>query len=144
MGIVSTTIANMVNGVSQQSPALRMSSQAEHQVNGYSTIVEGLRKRPGTRHIAKLPSSVTKDSFLHTINRDTQERYIVVLSSNSINIFDIDGNQKTVTTPSGVGYLAGATKEDFRCVTVADYTFVLNTNVNVEEDTTVSPNDTPN
>ena len=144
MGIVSTTIANMVNGVSQQPPALRMSSQAEYQVNGYSTVVEGLRKRPGTRHITKLPSAVTENSYLHTINRDSQEKYIVVVSSESIHVFDLEGNQKIVSTPNGLGYLAGAAKEDFRCVTVADYTFVLNTKVTVEEDTALSPNTTPN
>lgn len=144
MGIISSTIPNMVNGVSQQPPAIRMVSQAEKQVNGYSTVVEGLRKRPGTRHVVRLPGIVTENSFLHTINRDTKERYLVVLSSGSIQVFDLDGNQKVVNTPNGVGYLAGATKDDFRCVTVADYTFILNTNTVATEDTLLSPNDTPN
>lgn len=144
MGIISTTIPNMVNGVSQQPPALRMASQAERQVNGYSTVVEGLRKRPGTRHVVKLPHTVTEDSYMHTINRDTTERYIVVLSGDSIQVFDLAGNQKTVNTPNGLGYLAGATKDSFRCVTVADYTFVLNTDVTVTDDTTLSPNTSPN
>ena len=144
MGIISTTIPNMVNGVSQQPPALRMASQAEKQVNGYSTVVEGLRKRPGTRHVVKLPGTVTENSFLHTINRDPQERYLVVLSSGSVQVFDLAGNQKTVKTPNGVGYLTGATKDDFRCVTVADYTFILNTNVVVTESSLLSPNGEPN
>ena len=144
MGIISTTIPNMVNGVSQQPPALRMASQAEKQVNGYSTVVEGLRKRPGTRHVVKLPHTVTEGSYMHTINRDTTERYIVVLSGDSIQVFDLAGNQKTVNTPNGLGYLAGATKDSFRCVTVADYTFVLNTCVTVTDDTTLSPNTSPN
>ena len=121
-----------------------MASQAEKQVNGYSTVVEGLRKRPGTRHVVRLPGTVTENSFLHTINRDTKERYLVVLSSGSIQVFDLDGNQMIVNTPNGVGYLVGATKDDFRCVTVADYTFILNTNTVVTEDTLLSPNDTPN
>ena len=144
MGIISTTIPNMVNGVSQQPPALRMASQAEKQINGYSTVVEGLRKRPGTRHVVKLPGTVTNNSFLHTINRDPKERYLVVLSSGSVQVFDLAGNQKTVKTPNGVGYLTGATKDDFRCVTVADYTFILNTNVVVTESSLLSPNGAPN
>lgn len=145
MSIISTTIPNMVNGVSQQPPALRLASQAEEQINGYSTVVEGLRKRPGTRHIARLPASVRDDAYLHTINRDAQERYIVVISQGTLQVFDLEGNQKTVAFPNGTAYLASTSPKDtFRCVTVADYTFVLNTNVVVEEDTVLSPNYRPN
>ena len=46
MTLVSTTIPNLINGVSQQPYALRLSSQAERQVNGYSSVVEGLRSVP--------------------------------------------------------------------------------------------------
>lgn len=144
MSIISTTIPNMVNGVSQQPPALRLASQAEEQINGYSTVVEGLRKRPGTRHIARLPASVNENSYLHTINRDANEKYIVVISNGSIQVFDIHGVQKTVTFPNGTAYLSSAVpKDDFRCVTVADYTFVLNTEVVTQEDDLLSPNDRP-
>lgn len=145
MSIISTTIPNMVNGVSQQPPALRLASQAEEQINGYSTVVEGLRKRPGTRHITRLPASVADGAYLHTINRDANERYIVVISNGTIQVFDLAGNQKSVAFPNGAAYLAGSNpNETFRCVTVADYTFVLNTNVVVEEDALLAPNERPN
>ena len=48
MPLVSRTIPNLVQGVSQQPEVLRLSSQATSQVNGFSSVVEGLKKRPPT------------------------------------------------------------------------------------------------
>lgn len=127
MGLISTTIPNLVNGVSQQPYALRLASQAEEQVNGHSSVVEGLRKRPGTRHIAKL-AGVSGSAFIHTINRDSTEQYVVAIQGGDLKVFDLNGNAKTVSFPNGKGYLAGSNPQEmFRCVTVADYTFILNT-----------------
>lgn len=145
MSIISTTIPNMINGISQQPFALRLASQAEDQVNGYSSVVDGLRKRPGTKHIKRLPSTVSSNTYLHTINRDAVEQYLVVISNGDLRVFDLDGNEKTVNFPNGKTYLSAASpRETFRCVTVADYTFVLNTNTTVQQDTTLSPNSRPN
>ena len=44
MSLVSASIPNLINGVSQQPPSLRLKTQAEVQQNGLSTVVEGLRK----------------------------------------------------------------------------------------------------
>ena len=54
MPLVSRTIPNLVQGVSQQPEVLRLSSQATQQLNGFSSVVEGLKKRPPTNYIAKL------------------------------------------------------------------------------------------
>ena len=53
MPLVSRTIPNLVQGVSQQPEVLRLSSQATTQINGFSSVVEGLKKRPPTNYIAK-------------------------------------------------------------------------------------------
>lgn len=145
MSIISTTIPNLVNGISQQPFALRLASQAEEQVNGYSTVVEGLRKRPGTRHVRRLPAAIDPRSYLHIINRDSQERYLVVITNGDLRVFDLEGNEKTVSFPNGKGYLSAVSPRDvFRCVTVADYTFVLNTSRAVAQSTTLTPNTRPN
>lgn len=145
MSIISTTIPNLVNGISQQPFALRLASQAEAQVNGYSTVVEGLRKRPGTRHIKRLPASVQANSYFHTINRDANEQYIVAISNGDLKVFDLQGNEKTVSFPNGKAYLnSAAPRESFKCMTVADYTFVLNTSTQVQQSATLSPNSRPN
>lgn len=142
MGLISSTIPNLVNGVSQQPYTVRMASQGEEQINGYSSPVEGLRKRPGTRHIARLPG-VTGDAFLHTINRDSEERYIVVIQEGDLRVFDLEGNEKTVNFPQGKGYLSGVSSEYFRCLTVADYTFVLNTKQEVQPAVTLTDSRDP-
>ena len=46
MPLVNHAIPNLVNGISQQSESLRLGSQGESQINGVSSIVEGLSKRP--------------------------------------------------------------------------------------------------
>ena len=127
MSLISTTIPNLVSGVSQQADGLRYGSQAEEQINGYSSLVEGLIKRPPTKHTAKLIDGSVGNTLIHTINRDSAERYVVVFQNNTVKVFDINGTEKTVTTPDGVGYITTTTpRSDLKCLTVADYTFVLN------------------
>ena len=54
MALVSKSIPNFINGISQQPPSLRLASQGEVQENGYSDIVDGLKKRPPTKFLRKL------------------------------------------------------------------------------------------
>ena len=54
MALIAEQISNLINGVSQQPPALRLASQAAIQENGLSTIAEGLKKRPPLEYVAKL------------------------------------------------------------------------------------------
>jgi len=66
MALVSRTIPNLVQGISQQPEVLRLSSQATVQENGFSSVVEGLKKRPPTNYLAKLSSSTPKNAYMHT------------------------------------------------------------------------------
>jgi hypothetical protein len=140
MPLVSTNQPNLINGVSQQADSLKFATQAIEQVNGYSSIVEGLIKRNPTRHIAKLTNATTNYPYVHLINRDTTERYNVLIQDGSIRVFGLDGIEKTVATPHGTSYLTGADYENTKAVTIADYTFVMNTakTVAMTSDTTTS------
>jgi len=130
MALVSRTIPNLVQGVSQQPEVLRLNSQAGEQINGFSSVVEGLKKRPPTEYVAKLSSSSLGNAFIHTINRDLNERYIVVVSNGSIAVYDINGISKTVVNQTNAtNYLNSSNpKSDFVCMTVADFTFIVNKN----------------
>ena len=141
MALVSRTIPNLVQGVSQQPEVLRLNSQASEQINGFSSVVEGLKKRPNTSHVAKLSSSAFGNAFIHTINRDTSERYIVVLTNGAIAVYDINGVQKTVVNQTNAtNYLASSNpKQDFVCVTVADFTFIVNKGTTTAMKATTSP-----
>ena len=95
MALVQQTIKNLIAGISQQPPKLRHAEQLEEQINGYSTEAGGLQKRPPTQHIKKLPALPLKTK-VHLINRDENERYIVAFTGDTLRIFDLSGNEKTV------------------------------------------------
>jgi hypothetical protein len=132
MALVSSSIPNLANGVSQQAPSVRLNSQAEEQVNAFSSIISGLRKRPPSQHLATLVSNAQANGnfFIHTINRDITERYIVIADNTSLKVFGFDGTEYSVSTPSGYSYLAtGNPFTDFKSVTIADFTFILNKSI---------------
>ncbi len=141
MGMISSAIPNLIQGISQQSPALRLSSQAEVQVNAFPSLVEGLKKRPPLEYVAKLRDSETTGTFTHLINRDATERYFIFINaSNQISIYDLNGGQKAITYPNGTAYLNSSTPSaDFRAVTVADYTFIVNANQTVTMNSQTTP-----
>lgn len=132
MALITLPIPNMLNGVSQQPDQVRFPTQGEIQENGYSSVVDGLAKRYPTEHVGLVISGAVGSCKVHAINRDDTEQYIVVVRDNDIKVFDENGVAQTVTYGSGAqAYLDIATGLDaakvFKLVTVADYTFVLNT-----------------
>lgn len=128
---IAISIPSLLNGISQQPSSQRFPTQAEAQVNAYSSVVEGLSKRPNADFIADIGTAYSNgEEHTHPINRDAVERYMVVVSSTDIKVYGLDGSVKTVNKPDGVGYLAPASGFTFpnsiRCVTIGDYTFVVN------------------
>lgn len=140
MALITRSIPNLIGGVSQQPETLRLENQATEQVNGLSNVVEGLKKRPPTQHIAKLSSDDLSNAFIHTINRDTTERYVVVITDGAIKVYDIDGTEKTVVEQTNVtDYLSSSNpRQDFRALTVNDYTYILNRTQTVSMASTTS------
>jgi hypothetical protein len=137
--LVNETLPALYNGVSQQPPILRLPSQGELQINAYPTVVDGQRKRPPSEHVARLTTEDLTSAFLHEIDRDPTERYVVVLTSGAVRVFDMLGGEKTVVAPNGYSYLTTSdAKSAFVCTTVADYTFVLNKNVTVSMEATAA------
>tara|TARA_Y100000593_G_scaffold86834_1_gene166329 strand:+ start:1178 stop:3580 length:2403 start_codon:yes stop_codon:yes gene_type:complete len=132
--LISKSIPNLINGVSQQPDSLRFSTQCESQVNAYPSIVDGLTKRYPTEHVKALSGLTTgAKTFTHFINRDSTEQYVVVLRDEEIKVYDLDGNPEDVDTPDGVSYLNTDNADTaFRAVTIADVTFILNTEDTVE------------
>lgn len=124
MTLRSRVIPSLFNGVSQQPPILRSPDQTEDEVNTWATLAEGVAKRPPSEHVANL-GGVSEDAFIHHINRDASERYIVIIDSGQVRVFDhATGMEATVNAPDGWDYLTNGT---YRAVTVADYTFIVNT-----------------
>ena len=137
--LISNSIPNLLNGVSQQPDTVKLPNQATIQENGLSDIITGLGKRPPTEHIAKLNTDTLTNSKVHIINRDSNEQYAVLVNNQSIKVYDLAGNNKTVVTPDGLTYLTSTNpQEDFNLVTVADYTFIVNKTKTVAKSGTTS------
>ena len=126
MTLNSYSIANLIQGVSQQSDSQRDPTQGEVQINGYSSLADGLRKRAGTSAIRRVSTTSLGDVFFHSILRDSGEKYLVVIGKTVIRVFDLDGIEKTVSAPSGYSYLSTVTScaTDLRVASIADYTFI--------------------
>ena len=75
MGLVSDSIPNLIQGVSQQPHALRSPSQLDAQENCFSSPVEGLVQRPPTEHVAVISTTPYTSALIHTINRTVAPAY---------------------------------------------------------------------
>lgn len=141
---MSQSIKNFVQGISQQPPLLRYPEQLEEQINGFSTEVSGLQKRIPSVHVKTL-SNLTflkKGSvpLVHFIDRDKNQKYMCVFGNDTVHIYDMKGNEKTVNIEDG-DYIKTATpRQDLRTMTVADYTFVINKTKQVAMSSEKSPN----
>jgi len=139
---VAVTIPNLIQGASQQPDAQKDPSQGEIQINGVSSIAEGLRKRDSSRTLARVSEAPFGDAFFHTILRDQEEEYIAVITNEQIRVFELDGTERTVTEDTDAyDYLDSITdaRQQVRAVTIADYTWITNTLTNTAMDTALAP-----
>jgi hypothetical protein len=128
MALTTRTLPALMNGISQQPAILRSPDQTEDELNTWSHISEGLSRRPPTETVMKLTALTAGDTYsVHHINRDINERYLVIIKSGTILVYDeTTGVQKTVNAPQGYGYLDAA-GDSYRAMSIADYTFIVNT-----------------
>ena len=138
MPLLNTSLPNLIGGVSQQPDSVRFEGQCEEQTNAISSVVDGLSKRPNTRHLAKiLSSAISANSFVHFVDRSDAEKYVVIHDGSTLKAFNLDGTPCTINgasslSTSSVAYINSATpRENLKALTVGDTTFVLNTTVQV-------------
>jgi hypothetical protein len=77
MSLMTGAIPALIGGVSQQSDLVRSTDQLESQLNGFSSIADGLGKRPPTERVARLMETAPNNVFVHTINRNTEELSLI-------------------------------------------------------------------
>ena len=141
MAVVSRAIPTLLRGVSQAADSTKQADHADIQDNANSDPVLGLAKRSGTQFVANLISGETTVGSPHiaTINRDITERYTVIFTTNNVRVFELDGTEKTVNKPDGVSYLSCTTpRSQIKTITIADFTFIVNTSITAAMDTTLS------
>jgi len=161
MPLINTSLPNLIQGVSQQPASVRFEGQCEEQTNAISSVVDGLSKRPNTRHIAKLIDGlIDENSFVHFINRTDTERYVTIIYPEydnndnhthcKIRAFNIVNGTESSITVGGVAYANGYTLSDaqtaylhdsaprqtLKGLSIGDSTFLLNTSKAVAPKTT--------
>tara|TARA_B100000424_G_scaffold18613_1_gene13345 strand:- start:7077 stop:10073 length:2997 start_codon:yes stop_codon:yes gene_type:complete len=153
MALISRSIPTLLRGISQSSDATKKPDHALIQDNANSDPVLGLTKRSGSQFVSNLISDETSlgDIKVHMINRDTTERYVVIFSTTKVRVFELDGTEKTVVPNKYYDTNTSTVKEDYRylsctspqseikTITIADFTFVVNTSVTAAMDSTLSP-----
>lgn len=148
MGLSSYPIPGLFGGVSQVDPAMRHPTQCAEQTNGLALTDIGMLKRPGTEHVTVLHTQLEsfKDATCHIVDRESSGRHVLLLTNGSMKLFDMfTGEEQTVSYPHGTSYLNCASPTAaFRCVTVADYTFIVNREVTASSGSAVSPPNSQN
>lgn len=127
MGLVSQSVKNLKGGISQQPDILRYSNQGSVQINGWSSETQGLQKRPPTKFIKRMypHSGLGGKPLVHLVNRDAVEQYYIAFTGSGVKVNDLSGNSYAVRGYNGYADCVNP-RQDLRCITVADYTFVAN------------------
>lgn len=132
MALIESIFPSMINGVSQQSPKVRLPSQGEEQLNAIADPVEGLRPRPGTRVKSILEDNEFdfETAAYHIMDRGKDTQHLLVVTDGDLKVYDLaDGSQVTTTGSTSYLNLSGvydSPRDAFRFLTVADYTFIVN------------------
>lgn len=138
MPLVSASIPNLINGVSQQPAPTRLKTAAEAAENAYMSVVSGLQKRPNASYVSTLNlGNISTDTAIHIIKKAQNDKYAIVAGNGTLQVFDLEtGAGRTVTGNNADGYLTTTTpRASFRFVTIADTTFILNRDVTVSGNT---------
>ena len=140
MAVVSRAIPTLLRGISQAADSTKQPDHADIQDNANSSPVRGLVKRSGTQFVTTLSSSTVGNVHIQTINRDINERYVAIFSNGNVKVYELDGTELTVNKPDGTTYLnTSDPRSVIKTVTIADFTFVVNTSITTAMDSSLSP-----
>ena len=99
--LVSSTIPNLISGVSQQPWNVRLPTQAEEQVNCQSSVTDFLKRRPATRHLARIRDTPAANGIAsHHINRDETEQYSPTFRPKDSRKPSSSSNRRPTTRPT--------------------------------------------
>ena len=136
---ISILVPSLSGGISHQPPAIRFPNQVTNAINFQSSIINGASKRPGTQYVETVSGLTSGNNYrMHGINRDEDERYLVIYGDGTIRIIDKDGNACTVIDDNDLGKtylnLNSPTAGQLRFSSIADFTIAINTTVQTSGD----------
>ena len=137
MPLLNTSIPNLAQGVSQQPDNLRYPGQCDEQINAWSTVVEGLVKRPNSRfsYDTGLGANINSNLFSHYVDRDEQNQYVITydsvngLKARDLTVDNISAGEMDITiedATAGTYVSVSNPLTDLTALTIADSTFLVN------------------
>lgn len=141
--LISQNVKNIVSGISQQAPILRLPEQLEAQENGLSTEANGLVKRPPSVFVRSIMPELNEgdDPLIHFVDRDEKEKYFIYFYHDEIVVVDIEGDVHPVVYNADKSYIKTSRPQDaLRVITVADHTFIVNRYIPVQMRADKTPN----
>src|SRR5262245_43428636 len=116
MPLISKSVPSVFTGVSQQPAPLRGPSQCEASDNAYPSLSVGLRKRPPTKHQAKLTNTTASSAWVGVFNYSAADKYIITVLDEDLKVYHTDGTACTITAlnrtawAAATGYALGAVR----------------------------------
>lgn len=96
MALITDSISNFIGGVSQQPDKLMYPNQSKEMNNFLLNPARGAIKRPPTEIVKKLIDKQDKHIKTHIINKE-DGKYEVLLTGSDVKVFDLEGNEKSLT-----------------------------------------------
>lgn len=146
MPTVTQTIPNFYQGISQQSDEQKVPGTVRNAENVIPDIVDGLSKRPGLEFVKTLAGTPANGKWFHYYRDDVEGSYIGKVATNgTVSMWKCsDGSAVTVTVNNNAGtYLTHTNSDDIKAVTVKDTTFLLNSSVVTEMNSSILSADNP-
>ena len=149
MANITQTIHSLNAGISQQPDEQKIPGQVKDMNNAIPDITQGLLKRPAGKFVSTLTGSTTTGKWFHYY-RDETEQYIgQVQQDGTVKMWDcLTGAVKTVVDDTatrasndlytyvddttGTKYLKHSADDMIQTLTLNDFTYITNRNVNTE------------
>ena len=142
MPLINTSVPNLIQGVSQQPDTLKYDGQCKEQINAYSSVADGLKKRPNANLIKYDATEIGENAFVHTINRSESEKYLMVITPSTLTVHNLtgsgtmrynDGSTTPIALNPSYSYLSTSNpRKDLKALTVGDNTWIVNKTVTTQ------------
>lgn len=137
MALVNHSISNLIQGVSQQSEAVRLENQLEEQVNCFADVTKGLVLRNGLE-LSNIIDTDLENSNIIEFNLDGEKVVLSLDPSNNVEpvkFIPMTADIQTLTTnlTDTGNYFHGMQKGDLKVLEDKDKVYLLNTKAIVAE-----------
>ena len=145
MANITQTIHSLNAGISQQPDEQKIPGQVKDMNNAIPDITQGLLKRPAGKFVSTLTGSTATGKWFHYYRDETEQYVGQVQQDGTVKMWDcLTGSPKTVVDVTSTGsytyaddttgtkYLKHSADDMIQTLTLNDFTYISNRNVNTE------------